>query len=196
MRKFLTIAFGFASLLAFTDRASAAIHQILNHSATEIEAFCAKVGGTFKWDSAGYYCLYGNGKIVVCNWGTNECYANRHGAPKVGNLGGANTTNFGGGKMPSKTSPKVGNLGGANTTNFGGGRMPSKTGAAGNAASNGAPSGMTNPATSGSPQSGIVAAPAKILPALGGGAFGGGTSKIPGLPGAANPGLPGAAIRR
>ena len=148
---------------ALVERALAKPTRIGNHGANELEAYCNKIGGTFRWDTDKYYCVKpGNSGIIVCYWGTNACYADRKVASNVGKTAGPNTRNPG--NAPSKAPAKANTTGGATL----------------------APGRVTT--TTGILRGGTTAPPAKpgsVNPpaGLGGGAFGGTTPTTPGLAG-------------
>lgn len=162
--KLLVIALALTASCWLTDRASAAPTKILNHSANEIEAYCNKIGGTFRWDTEKYYCVKpDNSGIIVCYWGSNTCYSNRKTASSTGTAN-PNTRNLG-------SAPKP----------------PAKTNVTGGAI---AAPGRVTTATGIARSGGVTAAPAKPAPAspaptLGGGAFGDMSPTMPGLVGAA-----------
>lgn len=112
MRKLLLVVLALTASWCLADRASAAPTKILNHGANEIEAYCNKIGGTFQWDTEKYYCVKpGNSGIIVCYWGTGECYSNRKTASRMGNTVNPNTRNLG--NAPPKPPVKTNVTGGA-----------------------------------------------------------------------------------
>jgi len=160
MQKRLAVVLSLTASSLFAVQSSALPTKIQNHGANEIEAYCNKIGGTFRWDSEKYYCVKpGNSGIIVCYWGSNSCYSDRRAASAAGKTAGSNTRNFG--SAPQKSPPKTNVTGGAVAAP---GHVTTATGAVGGSAS---------------------VAPSRHIPAnaaaLGGGAFGGSSS--PTMPG-------------